>query len=147
MSPQKCVFGCEGKITLFSFPKKPVLCEQWMQFVFPGQQWSFASVFTCSHHLLWQMFYKQGPVRCWICTLFDTERWIGPSDKRSRSWFETADGKWNCIKFLFCWQSALKCSWLFSLSSAAFGDNRKAVSFFYKSDKTKDSYKECSTTL
>ncbi len=44
MSLKKCVFGCEGKITLFSFPKNPALREQWMQFAFPGQQWSFSSV-------------------------------------------------------------------------------------------------------
>ncbi len=35
-SLKKCVFGCEGKITLFSFPKNPALREQWMQFVFRG---------------------------------------------------------------------------------------------------------------
>ncbi len=46
MSLKKCVFGCKGKITLFSFPKNPALCEQWKQFVFPGHQRSFASVFV-----------------------------------------------------------------------------------------------------
>ncbi len=46
MSLNKCVFGCEGKITLFSFPKNPALREQWMQFVFPGQQRRFSSVFV-----------------------------------------------------------------------------------------------------
>ncbi len=35
-SLKKCVFGCEGKITLFSFPKNPALREQWIQFVFRG---------------------------------------------------------------------------------------------------------------
>ncbi len=30
MSLKKCVFGCEGKITLFSFPKNPALREQWI---------------------------------------------------------------------------------------------------------------------
>ncbi len=50
MSPKKCVFGCEGKITLLSIPKNPVLREQWMQFVFPGHQQSFTSVFDCSRH-------------------------------------------------------------------------------------------------
>ncbi len=45
-SLKKCVFGCEGKITLFSFPKNPALREQWMQFVFSGQQRSFSSVFV-----------------------------------------------------------------------------------------------------
>ncbi len=97
MSLKKCVFGCEGKITLFSFPKNPALREQWMQFVFSGQQRSFSSVFVDD-------IYKPGPVRRWICTWFDTERWSGPSYERSRSWFRTSDGKWNCIKRLFCWR-------------------------------------------
>ncbi len=44
MSLKKTVFGCEGKITLFSFPKNPALRKQGMQFVFPLQQWSFSSV-------------------------------------------------------------------------------------------------------
>ncbi len=46
MSLKKCVFGCEGKIILFSFPKNPALRKQWMQFVFPGQQRNFSSVFV-----------------------------------------------------------------------------------------------------
>ncbi len=46
MSLKKCVFSYEGKITLFSFPKNPALREQWMQFVFSGQQRSFSSVFV-----------------------------------------------------------------------------------------------------
>ncbi len=29
-SLKKCVFGCEGKITLFSFPNNPALREQWI---------------------------------------------------------------------------------------------------------------------
>ncbi len=43
----------------------------------------------------WRMFYKQGPVRRWICTSFNTERWSGPSYKRSRSWFRTAESLIN----------------------------------------------------
>ncbi len=46
---------------------------------------------------------------------------------------------------VFCFQSALKCSSLFSSAHDTppeallfFGENRKAVSFFYKYDKTKD---------
>ncbi|XP_058650006.1 uncharacterized protein LOC131551236 [Onychostoma macrolepis] len=46
MSLKKCVFGCEGKITLFSLSKNPALGKQWMLFVFPGQQRSFSSVFV-----------------------------------------------------------------------------------------------------
>ncbi|XP_051742028.1 gastrula zinc finger protein XlCGF57.1-like [Ctenopharyngodon idella] len=50
MSRKKCVFCCKGKTALFSFPKNPALREQWMQFVFPGQQRSCGSVFVCSRH-------------------------------------------------------------------------------------------------
>ncbi len=46
MSLKKCVFGCEGKITLFSFSKNPALRKQWMQLFFPEQQRSFLSVFV-----------------------------------------------------------------------------------------------------
>ncbi len=52
MSLKKCVFGCEGNIILFSFPKNPALRGQWMQFVFPGQQMSFSSV-------CWQTFVNK----------------------------------------------------------------------------------------
>ncbi len=82
---------------------------------------------------------------CWICTSFDTERWSGLSYKRSRSWFRTADSKWNGIKCLRFVRDRRKCSSLFSSAHSAppgarlfFGENRKAVSFFYKYDKTKD---------
>ncbi len=46
MSLKKSVFVCEGKITLFSFPKNPALHEQWTQLVFSEQQRSFSSVFV-----------------------------------------------------------------------------------------------------
>ncbi len=41
MSLKKCAFGCEGKITLFSFLKNPALREQWMQYVFSGAATEF----------------------------------------------------------------------------------------------------------
>ncbi len=97
MSLKKSVFGCEGKITSFSFLKNPALHEQWTQFVFRGSN-------GVSQACLLMNVYKQGPVRRWICTWFDTERWSGPSYERSRSWFRTSDDKWNCIKCLFCWR-------------------------------------------
>ncbi len=59
-SPKKCVFGCKGKITLFSFPKNPVLRKQLMQFVLSWKQQSFANVgfkkrpsSTLDLHMLW----------------------------------------------------------------------------------------------
>ncbi len=57
MSLKKCVFGCKGKITLFSFPKNPALREQWMQFVFWGQQQSFSSVFVDESFINKAQFY------------------------------------------------------------------------------------------
>ena len=62
MSPNKCVFGCEGKFTMFSFPKNPALHEQWMQFVFPGQQRSVASAFVCSRHFSDECFINKAQV-------------------------------------------------------------------------------------
>ncbi len=53
------------------------------------------------------MFYKQGPLRRWICTVWYS-KWSGGSYIRSQSWFRTAGGKWNGITCLFCWQSVLK---------------------------------------
>ncbi len=99
MSLKKCVFGCEGKITLFSFPKLT------HRYVNSGYSLFFRGSNGVSQVFCWRTFYKQGPIRRWICTSFNTERWSGPSYKRSRSWFRTADGKWNGIKWLFCWQS------------------------------------------
>ncbi len=61
----KCVFGYEGKITLFSFPKNPALREQWMQFVFSGQQRSFSSVFVD------ERFINKAQFDAWILILKD----------------------------------------------------------------------------
>ncbi len=85
MSLKQCVFGCEGKITLFSFPKNPTLRQQWMQFNFVGQQQSFTSFYFSCNFGDREFSVLFGPVRRWICTSFDTERWSCPSDKRSRS--------------------------------------------------------------
>ncbi len=113
MSLKKCVFGCEGKITLFSFPKEPTVT--WTVDIvcfFRGSN-GVSQVFC------WRMFYKQGPIRRWICTSFNTERWSDPSYKRSRSWFRTADGKWNGIKCLCFVGDRRKCSSLFSSAHTA----------------------------
>ncbi len=99
MSLKKCVFGCEGKITLFSYRRTH-------RYVNSGYSLFFRGSSGVSQVFCWRMFYKQGPIRRWICTWFNTERWSGPSYKRSRSWFRTADGEWNGIKCLcFGWRS------------------------------------------
>ncbi len=46
MSLKKCVFGCKGKITLFSFPKEPSVTWTVDAVCFSGQQRSFSSVFV-----------------------------------------------------------------------------------------------------
>ncbi len=85
MSLKKCVFGCKGMITLFSFPKEPSVTWTVDVVYFFGAAMEFRKC------VCWRTFYKQGPVRRWICTSFDIERWIGPSYKRSRLWFRTVD--------------------------------------------------------
>ncbi len=137
MSLKKCVFGCEGKITLFSFPKEPTVTWTVDIVCFSGAAMEFLKCFVDERCI--------GPIRHWICTSFNTERWSGPSYKRSRSWFRTADGKWNGIKCL-CFvgdrasarHSLAPPTRHASRSSAFFGENRKSVFFFYKYDKTKD---------
>ncbi len=151
MSLKKCVFGCEGKITLFSFPKEHSVTYTVDAVVFPGQQWSFSSVFVEEH------FINEAQFDAGFAHRLILKDGAGPSYKRSRSWLRTADGKLKKHQMsLFCSRSALKCSSLFSSahttrlhslapptrhtsrSSAFFGENRKAVSFFYKYDKNKD---------
>lgn len=50
MAQRKCVFECEGKKSLFRFPKNAELRQQWMQFVFPGQKRSYENVYVCYQH-------------------------------------------------------------------------------------------------
>ncbi len=74
------------------YGQNPALCKQSMQLVF---SWAAMEFRQC---VCWWTFYKQVPVRHWICASFSTERWSSPSYKRSRSWFRTADSKRNGIK-------------------------------------------------
>ncbi|KAI7799173.1 uncharacterized protein LOC130567092 [Triplophysa rosa] len=50
MAQRKCVFECEGKKSLFRFPKNPDLRQQWMRIVFPGQKRSCENVYVCYQH-------------------------------------------------------------------------------------------------
>ncbi len=146
VSKEVC-FWLWGKDILVQLPKRT------HRYVNSGYSLFFRGSNGVSQVFCWRTFYKQGPIRRWICTSFNTERWSGPSYKRSRSWFRTADGEWNGIKCL-CFVGdrhrhslAPPTTRLHSLapptrhasrSSAFFGENRKSVSFFYKYDKTKD---------
>ncbi len=107
-SLKKCVFGLWGKDNLVQLPKTT------QRYVNSGYSLFFRGSNGVSQVFCWRTFYKQGPVRRWICTWFNTERWSGPSYKRSRSWFRTADGEWNSIKCLCFVGDRRKCSSLFS---------------------------------
>ncbi len=138
VSKEVC-FWLWGKDNLVQLPKRT------HRYVNSGYSLFFRGSNGVSQVFCWRTFYKQGPIRRWICTSFNNERWSGPSYKRSRSWFRTADGKWNGIKCLCFVGDQSKCSSLFSSAHTArlqelgfFGENRKSVSFFYKYDKTKD---------
>ncbi len=123
---------------MFSFQKNPALYEQWMQFVFPGQQISFSSVFVAerfinkaqfnagfAHHLI----LKDGAVPAIKDPGHDSELQMVSE-----------------MGFNVCVLLAIDASTHHTLapplgaprSSAFFEENRKAVSFFYKYDKTKD---------
>ncbi len=62
MSPKKCVFGCKGKITLFSFPKNPALREQWIQFVFRGSNERFINKAQFDAGFAHRLILKDGAV-------------------------------------------------------------------------------------
>ncbi len=107
VSKEVC-FWLWGKDNLVQLPKTT------HRYVNSGYSLLFRGSNGVSQVFCWRTFYKQGPIRRWICTWFNTERWSGPSYKRSRSWFRTADGKWNGIKCLCFVDDRSKCSSLFS---------------------------------
>ncbi len=106
MSLKKCVFDCEGTITLFSFLKKPALREQWMQFVFLGQRRNFSSVFVDESFINKAQFDAGFAHRLIL-----------------------KDGAVPAIK------DPVHDPVRASRSSSFFRENRKAVSFFYKNYK------------
>jgi len=147
---QKSVFfGFEGKVTFFSFPKNPALREQWMKFVFPGQQWSCSGIFVCSRDFSDEYFVNKsqfGPgfaVRRWWVKLHQMSVFCWQS---ARKCIKCKQHKRFCSLFICndvaaCRQSLHKScarSWLFSSahgrhasrSSTFFGKTRYSVSFF-----------------
>ncbi len=107
VSKEVC-FWLWGKDNLVQLPKTT------HRYVNSGYSLFFRGSNGVSQVFCWRTFYKQGPIRRWICTSFNIERWSGPSYKRSRSWFRTADGKRNGIKCLCFVGDRSKCSSLFS---------------------------------
>ncbi len=123
LAREEC-FWLWGKDNLVQLPKRT------HRYVNSGYSLFFRGSNGVSQVFCWRTFYKQGPIRRWICTSFNTERWSGPSYKRSRSVL-LAIGASACHSLAPPTRHA-------SRSSAFFGENRKSVSFFYKYDKTKD---------
>ncbi len=147
MSLKKCVFGCEGTITLFSFPKNPALRKQWKQFVFPGQQQSFSSVFVDERFInkaqfdagfAHRLILKDGAVPAIKDPGHDSE--LQTVSETASNVFNQRSSARHSLAPPTCRASR---------SLAFFGENCKAVSFFYKYDKTKNvwRYEGCSTTL
>ncbi len=139
MSLKKCVFGCEGKITLFSFPKQPTVTWTVDIVCFSGAAMEFLKCFVdeCfinkaqfdagfAHRLI----LKDGAVPAIKDPGHDSElQMVG----------ETASN----VSVLLAIGASARHSLApptrhASRSSAFFGENRKSVSFFYKYDKTKD---------
>ncbi len=91
-------FWLWGKDNLVQLPTEPSVTWTVDAIYFSGAATEFCKCVCWFPSFRPLVFYKQCPVQCWICTSFDTDSI--PSDKGSRTWFETAGSKWNGIKFL-----------------------------------------------
>ncbi len=139
MSLKKCVFGCEGKITLFSYPKEPTVTWTVDIVCFSGAAMEFLRCFVDKRFInkaqfdagfAHRLILKDGAVPAIKDPGHDSELQMVS---------ETAS---NVCVLLAIGASARNSlappTRHASRSSAFFGENRKSVSFFYKYDKTKD---------
>ncbi len=141
MSLKKCFWLWE-KDNLVQLPKTT------HRYVNSGYSLFFGGSNGVSQVFCWWTFYKQDPIRCWICTSFDTERWSGPrlpatKDPGHDSELQMVSEMASNVSVLLAIGASAHHSLApptrhASRSSAFFGENRKSVSFFYKYDKTKD---------
>ncbi len=112
VSKEVC-FWLWGKDNLVQLPKRT------HRYVNSGHSLFFLGSNGVSQVFCWRTFYKQGPIRRWICTSFDTERWSGPSykvpghDSELQMVSETAS---NSLCFV---GNRRKCSSLFSSAHTA----------------------------
>ncbi len=139
MSLKKCVFGCEGKITLFSFPKQPTVTWTVDIVCFSGAAMEFLKCFVDERFInkaqfdagfAHRLILKDGAVPAIKDPGHDSELQMVS---------ETASN----VSVLLAIGASARHSLApptrhASRSSAFFGENRKSVSFFYKYDKTKD---------
>ncbi len=138
MSLKKCVFGCEGKITLFSFPKEPTVTWTVDIVCFSGAAMEFLKCFVDERFInkaqfdagfAHRLILKDGAVPAIKDPGHDSELQM-VSETASNVCFVGDRRK--------CSHSLAPPTLHASRSSAFFGENRKSVSFFYKYDKTKD---------
>ncbi len=76
VSKQVC-FWLWGKDNLVQLPKRT------HRYVNRGYSLFFWGSNGVSQVFCWRTFYRQGPIRRWICTSFNTERWSGKNTARS----------------------------------------------------------------
>ncbi len=136
---KKCVFGCEGKITLFSFPKEPTVTWTVDIVCFSGAAMEFLKCFVD------ERFINKAQFDAGFAHRFILKDGAVPAikdpghDSELQMVSETAS---NVSVLLAIGASAPHSlappTRHASRSSAFFGENRKSVSFFYKYDKTKD---------
>ncbi len=74
VSKEVC-FWLWGKDNLVQLPKRT------HRYVNSGYSLFFRGSNGVSQVFCWRTFYKQGPIRHWICTSFNTERWSVPAIK------------------------------------------------------------------
>ncbi len=139
MSLKKCVFGCERKITLFSFPKEPTITWTVDIVCFSGAAMEFLKCFVDERFINKAQFdagfahrlrLKDGAVPAIKDPGHDSELQM-VSETASNVSVLLAIGASACHSLALPTRHA-------SRSSAFFGENRKSVFFFYKYDKTKD---------
>ncbi len=98
---------------MFSFPKNTALREQWIQFVFSGQQLSFSSVFADECFINKAQFdagFAHG-------LILKDEAVPAIKDPGHDSELQTVSETHQISRF--CFRSALKCSSLFSSAHGA----------------------------
>jgi len=90
MLSRECVFGCEVKLTLSSFPKDSKVLERGIQVVFHASNTvgKGLDLFVILHS---QQFYKQGTMLAQDCSIA----------KRAQIW--TTSSEWSSFKCLLWW--------------------------------------------
>ncbi len=113
MSLKKCVFGCEEKITLFSFPKEPTATWTVDIVCFSGAAMEFLKC------VCWQTFINKAQFDAGFAHRLILKDGAVPAVKDPGHDSELPDGKWNSIKCLCFVGDQRKCWSLFSSAHTA----------------------------